>query len=82
VLEATDSYRDEMDSVAQFIADRCRTGDGLRGRGLYPAYAGWAKENGYRPMGARLFSQRLQQRGYAPGRLGEARYFEGIELVP
>lgn len=46
VREATDSYREESDPLAQFIDDRCVVGAGLSAGAneLYKAYRAWAED--------------------------------------
>lgn len=81
VVMATDTYRDENDSLGAFIADECVTVAGLQGRGLYPAYKTWAENNGFSPLNATTFSLRLQTKGYQTGRDRRGRFFVGLGLA-
>jgi putative DNA primase/helicase len=81
VVAATETYRQEMDPVADWIADRCIVRDGIEGLGLFVNYEAWAKENGRRPLDGRAFARRLEERGYARARRGGQNYFQGIALI-
>ena len=77
VLEATAEYRQESDLLAQFVAERCLTGEGLQVRStvLYAAYQGWCRENGLdHPLSQKALSRQLDERGFdrTENRAGQA----------
>lgn len=52
VVEATDAYRTEQDTVGAFFAEYCTLDADVSvdGQVLYAAYRGWADGNGIRPL--------------------------------
>lgn len=64
VKQATSDYRDEEDTIAQFIAECCVTQAGLKVRAgeLYKAFAEWCKGNGIPPMNNTAFGRRMTKR--------------------
>lgn len=84
VGEATEAYRQEMDVLGAFIADRCVLGPTFRSTAseLYAAFTKWCEQNGEKPPSQKAFGQRLIERGLTPTRLsGGARAWAGIGLV-
>lgn len=65
VVSATSSYREEQDSVAEFLAVgvEARRGARVRASELYKAYVRWAEESGETPLGGRRFGEALVTRG-------------------
>ena len=82
VKAATDAYREEMDTLADFIADRCTIAPGAKVKvgELRKAYEEWCEKTGEKPLGARLFGQLLTARGHEPDRDGNTRYRQGIQV--
>ncbi len=66
VRVATEAYRAEMDTVAQFLADCCVVADEARApaASLYHVYQQWCEANGERPMSQRGLGLRLSERGF------------------
>jgi len=83
VKRATENYREEMDIVGDFIKDCCVVGPTVEviTKDLYNAYIEWCKANGEQPIGKRAFGQCLKERGFVPGRTGQARLWRGIGLL-
>lgn len=54
VLQATQDYREDMDTIGRFIADRCLTlAQGFAtSRALFDTYSKWCEANGERPLSA------------------------------
>jgi putative DNA primase/helicase len=82
VRAAVDEYRSEMDTVGQFIEERCdleRTALTKSGV-LRKSYEGWCEANGERPMSTTAFGLRLQEKGLRRehGRRGSS--YEGIAV--
>jgi len=61
--QATASYREDEDTVGQFLAECCLTGPRYRARSadLYAAYRQWAGDSA---MSQTAFSMRLKRRGF------------------
>jgi putative DNA primase/helicase len=70
VTQATDAYREEMDVLADFLADCCEVDEnGLQvsrasNKEVYARYCAWAKEQGLRQQSHRWLSRSLVDRGY------------------
>jgi putative DNA primase/helicase len=84
VQEATASYRDEMDILADFLKDRCQESpeSEVASRELYEAYTGWCQDNGQEPIGQRAFVSALREKGFKQHRIGNrgVRGWLGLEL--
>lgn len=82
VKAATGRYREEMDVLGTFIADRCVLGpDKLTPTAeLYASYAEWAKEAGEHVMSQTRFGRRLKERGLTDGKVRGVRSWFGIDL--
>jgi len=66
VLDATASYRADMDTVGRFIEERCLTGSNYRIRAttLYQAYKSWCDNASERAFNMKEFGQQLNDLGY------------------
>jgi len=67
VQDATQNYRQEMDTLAEFLAERCiiAPGASVPAADLYKAYTAWAEENGEKkPLSQRDFGLILTERGF------------------
>jgi len=75
VRRATVEYRAEMDLLAGFIADCCKTGADHRAYAsdLYKAYKLWCDDTGERHETQTKFGRRLTEKGYENGGKGGAR---------
>jgi len=85
VRGATGEYREEMDSLLDFLQDETETEpEGIASaRDLYDRFLFWAQRNGEkRPMSKRGFGLRLQERGFIQERTKAARYWRGLSLRP
>lgn len=80
VTTATAGYRRAMDSVADFIADRCALGSTNRvsSKELYAAYEQWSDQ----PLSKRKFNDQLRDRGFELGdrSTGGLRFWKGVGL--
>jgi putative DNA primase/helicase len=67
VLAATHAYREEMDLLGGFLADRCTVAAGAResAAGLFIAYKLWAEQAGEQPVTKRTFGRLLRERGFS-----------------
>ena len=66
VVTATSTYREEQDSLADFLisAVASKAGSRLKASTLYQAYVKWSGESGETPLGQRRFGEGLVTRGY------------------
>ena len=71
VTEATKQYREEMDTLAAFIEDRCVLGEGLVAPAtpLYTQYRLWCDDAGEKPETQKMFGMRLRDRGFENGKI-------------
>ncbi len=86
VREATDTYREEMDTLRQFFEEcvviepqaRCRAQE------LFEAYQAWAVRAGLRfPMSKNTFGTMLKERGFTPYKDGGGtRWWVGLQKAP
>jgi putative DNA primase/helicase len=85
VKEATDSYREEMDVLGEFLKDRCRvsTDAKVSSKDLFEAYSAWCEANGQEPVGQRAFVSTLKEKGFKRSRVGHVgvRGWIGVELL-
>jgi putative DNA primase/helicase len=85
VLDATDEYFGEQDSIRQWIEDRCETGKGTlsdTSANLFRSWTSWATPSGEKPGTAKWFAKALKLHGFKPYRQNKARGFIGIEAKP
>lgn len=83
VTRATTTYREESDALADFLAERCRLGEGARATGgvLYAAYKGWAVDSGLRPVSKNLFAGKLNTKGFVASKSHGTMVYHGIALA-
>lgn len=64
VRKASNSYRNEMDIIAQFISENCEIGENrsVRARDIYQRYKHWASENSEYLMSATKFGKEMAKR--------------------
>lgn len=83
VKGATAAYRDESDSIGEFLSECCEmAADAVVPVGqVYPSYRMWATRNGIIPLGGRRFGALLDERGYPSDKgTGGARVRRGLRL--
>lgn len=84
VKEATEGYREDMDTFSTFIEECCIVEEDKKvsNRGIRYAYETWCRENGDYPLGQKLFNAKMTERGFAVKRSGAngSRYWHGIGL--
>lgn len=82
VLMATQSYRNEMDTIEPFLEARTIRELNARTKAsdLYNAYKQWAEESGEEPIARMLFSLRMGEKGFVSERRGGAQYRLGVRL--
>ncbi len=76
VLYETAEYRNDIDLVGQFMAERLEPAAGgaaeLSGA-VYPAYRAWAEGMGVKPLASNTLAQRLKEHGLKIGKDGHSR---------
>ncbi|MCX6141991.1 MAG: phage/plasmid primase, P4 family [Ignavibacteriales bacterium] len=78
VKAATGLYREESDTVAQFVSECCNLAGEVPSRDLYEAYQAWA---GSGVMSWRAFQERMKEKGFQL-RVGpcKKRFWSGVSL--
>jgi putative DNA primase/helicase len=81
VVNATNDYRHDEDSLRDFIEECCVVNETAseQCKKVYQAYSAWCQENGERPMNKRNLSKELKQRGFQNQR-GTAGYHYWLGL--
>jgi putative DNA primase/helicase len=78
VRAATDTYREEMDLIGEFIEERCLVTDGaaVLVKDMYAAYGKWCIDRNEYPLKLRQFNERIREHGYTskPGRSNYLRW--------
>jgi len=74
VVDATDEYRKENDTAAEFIKECCDVGSGFQVpmKTLFAEYLKWCSDNNARPIGKRSFGDYLTSNGF-PSKEGHSR---------
>lgn len=83
VRSATDTYRDEMDTIGTFFTECCsedRT-HWAATSALYAAFVAWCHDANERPISKKQFTLRLAERGFEPGRVNAVRGWIGVGLL-
>jgi len=84
VKTATEDYRNEMDTLAEFLNDCCTENPSctVRTKELYEAYCNWCERNGDKPLVKRTIGLKLKERGFTSVRMspGQIRGWKGIAL--
>ena len=85
VEASTADYRTEMDSVSQFLAERCHLGGGTVVTTpkpmVYSAYEKFCAEIGAERVSAKAFTQALIRKGLVDGRNPATRFWYGLTLL-
>jgi P4 family phage/plasmid primase-like protien len=81
VKDATDTYRGEMDVVAQFLEECCETSPNaeIGATKLYQAYKRWCENNGERYEKQTSFGLQLAEKGYIKEKVYTVKYL-GVKL--
>lgn len=81
--EAVQKYRNEMDTLGQFIEDCCKVDKNSSEKvsNLHQAYKTWSNDNltSTKVLGMKSFSQKMEERFVKESRR-DANYFNGIEI--
>lgn len=81
VTGATGDYREEMDSLGDFLDD-LQTGEDLRieTKHLYKLYVEWSQSVGERPLNNRRLAMRLRDRGFSTLKSNGRVYWMGLGI--
>lgn len=84
VKNATDKYRDDMDTFSQFLNESCEESeiDKISNKELRAIYEQWCRDNGEYAVGQKVFTARLLERGYRNKRSGAngSREWYGLKI--
>ncbi len=82
VLTASTTYREEMDNVSGFLEAECEVGSGLEvsKASLFESYVAWCERNAEISVDTRIFSRRIQERGFKEHRTARQRRWQGLRL--
>jgi putative DNA primase/helicase len=85
ITAATDSYRDEQDFLAPFIAEHCEIAsskdDEVQVSNLYKRYVEWSGEQGEKPISSKRLSAMLKQRSFENYQATDGKfYWKGLAL--
>jgi P4 family phage/plasmid primase-like protien len=82
VQQATSDYREEMDTLSAFFADRCELSENFQvtSNTLYAAYGAWCDANGETALTQRLLGMQLKERGFKVDRKFKGRFWQGIGI--
>jgi putative DNA primase/helicase len=83
VIDATNKYLTDEDSIAIWIEERCETHGEDTSANLFKSWKEWAELTGEPVGSSKLFSEKLQGRGFETKRIGHKRDrgFVGITVV-
>jgi len=82
VRAATAAYRQEMDLLGDFLADRCvlEPDAAVAASDLYASYADWTPKTGEKPMSQKALGAHLTERGFDKTRSRPERQWRGVRL--
>ncbi|HEX8300994.1 phage/plasmid primase, P4 family [Sphingomonas sp.] len=82
VAAANAEYRADMDSVGQFIDERCELAAdaAVSAQTLYGSYRHHSNDNGRSPVSTTMFGRTLSKRGFLPDKRGGVQYRVGLQL--
>src|SRR5215207_10016857 len=71
VRDATDQYRNEMDTLAAFLDEECVIAASCKvlAERLYQTYAMWCDDAGEKPETQKVFGMRLRERGFTSDKI-------------
>lgn len=83
VKTATANYRDEMDTLGNWIADCCTEGPRMTAsaKQLYASYVAWCEGNGERTGSQNALGKSLGERGYTSERTRDGVHWFGIGII-
>jgi putative DNA primase/helicase len=81
IADSVSEYREEVDTIGQYILDRCLVGSqhSCPANRLYVDYSDWCEVNGYRALSSKNFGLRLKKR-FSSARRSSGVIYEGVDL--
>ncbi|MGX1402384.1 P4 family phage/plasmid primase-like protein [Bradyrhizobium japonicum] len=82
VKEATNEYKDEMDTIGNFLKDTCVESEKTKALSseLYRKYSEWCSESGEYEITKTKFNKKLEERGFKKCRDSRGIFFQGIGI--
>lgn len=82
IKDATNAYKDEMDTIGQWLESCCQLNPVMQcaAISLYISYKEWAEDNGLHPLSAKTLAQRLAERGFGK-RKSNGIFYIGLKLI-
>jgi putative DNA primase/helicase len=83
VIAATEEYRQEEDTIGEFISDCLivEKNKQARAKDLYAKYTEWTKDNGIEPMSNVALAKRLKLRHFEKSRDGKSIIYLGVGVL-
>ena len=83
VVGASESYRQEMDTLGEFLEACCviNAVATVTAKDLYAAYMQWLESNKDKGLSRVTFGQAMSERGFKAGRNWQGRYWQGVGLL-
>jgi putative DNA primase/helicase len=83
VMSATNSYRSDMDVLAQWLGDTCVMAPDamITAKEICESHKEWCETNGYEPLQQASLGRRLKTKGFKKKRTGKVRYWLGLRLA-
>jgi P4 family phage/plasmid primase-like protien len=82
VISAVEDYRENMDSIGQWLDECCEYGPGLvaSSGALYASYKQWAMSAGQRPLSKKRLGDALRMRGLMATKVDSQRGWQGVAV--
>jgi|UPI0003B3DED3 putative DNA primase/helicase len=82
IMQATEEYRESMDSIGNFLKDVCVEREGARvsNPDLYAAYKQWCQDNGEHANSQRVFTNRLTDKGLVSKKINGVRRWINLAI--
>jgi len=83
VQQATRAYQEDMDPIADFLADGCVLNETAQAKAgdLYNAYEAWAMDQGEKPISQRMFGQQLGEKKFAKKKTKRGYFYSGVGVL-
>ncbi|WP_191559218.1 phage/plasmid primase, P4 family [Metabacillus idriensis] len=82
IKDATEGYRNEMDTVGTFLNEYCTVGERAKCyvKDLYRRYEDWCDETGEHLLTKVKLNRKVEERGFKKKKDGSGHYFQGIGI--
>jgi putative DNA primase/helicase len=83
VIDATNTYFEEQDTVGTWLADCCKLqpNEWTSSSDLFNSWKHWCEQNGIAPKSMKRLAPELQKRGLTADRTPKARGFQGVSVT-